>query len=149
MKTQEQKMNEQPAFLSNLGPCSPGQSNLGLYDVGYCYWFGASGRKYVHSVYRLDAWPGHVDANIMLIRNCPTDGRQILWAGQAGRIPGQLSKQGILSWARANGANEVHVHLLGGSAILRDQITKDLQRIARIGSAGLVRDISFADSGSV
>ncbi len=132
----EQKMNEQPPFLTGLG----------LGNVNYCYWIGASGHRYVHSVYRLESWPGHLDANIMLVRNCPDDGRQILWVGLSGAGHGQLSDPDALSWARANGANEIHVHLLGASATDRIAIVRDLQLIARVGTAGLSRKIFANDS---
>lgn len=132
-------MNEQPSFLAGIG----------LGDVSYCYWYGASGHRYVHSVYRLDTWPGHLDANIMLVRNCPREGRQILWVGQCGARHGELSDSGILAWARANRANEIHVHLLGASAGCRDQIAHDLQKIARVGSAGLTRKIPATGSASL
>lgn len=127
----EQKANEQSSILARL--------KLG--NVNYCYWIGASGHRYIHSVYRLDSWPGHLDANTMLVRNCPDDGRQILWVGQCGAKHGRLSGPGILPWARANGANEIHVHLLGTSSADRVAIVRDLQQIARVGSAGLSRKI--------
>ncbi len=131
MPKTEQKMNDQLPFLTDAG----------LGDVNYCYWTGASGHRYVHSVYRLETWPGHLDANIMLVRNCPADGRQILWVGECGADHGQLSDPGILSWARTNGANEIHVHLLGASASERIWIVRDLQQIARVGTAGLASKV--------
>jgi hypothetical protein len=133
----EQKMNERPPFLTGIG----------FGNVSYCYWTGASGHRYIHSVYSLDLWPGHLDANIMLVRNCPDDGRQILWVGECGADHGQLSDPGILSWARANGANEIHVHLLGASAADRTGIVRDLQQIARVGTGGLARKV-FTNSST-
>jgi len=130
-------MNKELSFLAGIG----------LGDVSYCYWTGASGNRYVHSVYRLDTWPGHLEANVLLVRNSPDDGRQILWVGQCGANHGQLSDPGILSWARANGANEIHIHLLGTSPADRVEIIRDLQQMARVGAAGRTRKL-FA-SGSV
>ena len=135
----EQEINEHPSFLTGIG----------LGDVSYCYWYGASGHRYIHSVYRLDTWPGHLDANIMLVRNCPDEGRQILWVGQCGTDHGHLSDPGILAWAQANGANEVHVHLLGASATDRGQIACDLQKIARVGASGIARKISATSSANL
>lgn len=115
-----------------------------LGDVGYCYWFGASGHKYVHSVYSIASWPGHLYANIMLVRNDPDEGRQILWVGQSGPVYGQVSEDGAMAKARAQGANEVHVHLLGKHPAVRRQIVADLRRVTMVGMSGLGRIIKTA-----
>jgi len=90
------------------------------------YWHGRSGRRYIHTIFSFADWPGHSDANILLVRRHEDGSRAALWAGQTGTIPALLSDPGALDRAREQGANEIHVHLLGDDALMRQCITEDL-----------------------
>lgn len=92
------------------------------------YWHGRSGRKYIHTVFSFADWPGHTDANILLVRRDARDDRQIIWAGQSGAVAGLLSDPGALAGAKQAGANEIHVHLLGEDMLMRQCIVEDLMQ---------------------
>jgi hypothetical protein len=89
-------------------------------DPRFWYWHGASGRKYIHSVYRPDACPplpGAVYVAVKVIAGM----RVVL---SIGRFPPVL-EGGARS--RFDGANEVHVHLLARNDGDADHIRRDLE----------------------
>lgn len=95
-------------------------------SVNCIYWHGRSGRRYIHTIYSFAAWPGHSNANVLLVRRNANQSRDIIWAGQTGDIPGLTTDFGVLDRARKDGANEIHVHLLGDDEMMRQCIVEDL-----------------------
>jgi len=82
----------------------------------FMFWHGASGRRYVHTVYTLLDCPELPSANYILVR-CAGDGRrQVLRIGHVGEAAPSLNLAQIRRLGAGLGANEVHVHLLAGDA---------------------------------
>ena len=76
------------------------------------YWLGASGKPYLHSVFTVDEAPRYADAVILLVRH---DGhsRTPLLLAQTGKEPQAVFSSPAFAHALAQGANEVHLHLMG------------------------------------
>ena len=79
------------------------------------FWTGASGRRYVHTVYSLFDCPPLEDANYVLVRRHDKATRTVM---AIGRLANGSSIQNLLEirhHATEFGADEVHVHLLAGT----------------------------------
>jgi hypothetical protein len=91
------------------------------------FWFGASGRRYVHSVFSLIGCPELPRANYMLVR-CDADGRRtVLRIGRTLHAAASLNLAEIRHRGAKLGANEVHVHFLPGTEQQRRAIETDLR----------------------
>ncbi len=105
-------------------PSDPG-NDLGLQDR-FWYWHGASGRKYIHSVYDPDNCPPLPGAIYVAVRR---EGRMRI-ALSVGRFTPfwdgtMMSTEAahVATW----GADEIHVHLLARSAMAAEDILSDLR----------------------
>ncbi|MBS0250088.1 MAG: hypothetical protein JSR78_03375 [Proteobacteria bacterium] len=79
------------------------------------FWTGASGKRYVHTVYSLFDCPTLEDANYILVRRNDRSTRAVLAIGRlANNCPSENLAE-IRQHAAALGADEVHVHLLASS----------------------------------
>jgi hypothetical protein len=90
-------------------------------------WRGASGRRYICSVYAIGAQPvfDFERAVVAAVRR-EDDGAKILFAFQPGP---EAERDGLRHWteqARREGADEWHVHLLAGSPEARESALRDL-----------------------
>lgn len=96
------------------------------------FWTGASGRRYVHTVYSLFDCPPLEDANYILVRRRDRATRAIQAIGRLSNGCATLNLLEIRHHATELGADEVHVHLLAGSlqeacAVEADLLTAQLQ----------------------
>jgi hypothetical protein len=104
------------------------------FDQAFHYWRGASGRRYLHSVYTLIGCPPLPRANYILVRR--QDGFLTPLAfGQTKDDAISLNLAHLRHQGAKLGANEVHIHLLAETPEERAQIEGDLteahfQRIA-------------------
>lgn len=92
------------------------------------FWTGASGKRYVHTVYSLFDCPTIEDANYILVRRADKATRTVLAIGRLCNQNASLNLAEIRHHASALGADEVHVHLLATSeqealAVEEDLIT--------------------------
>jgi len=92
------------------------------------FWTGASGKRYVHTVYSIFDCPTLEDANYILVRRTDKATRAVLAIGRLCNQSATLNLAEIRQHASALGADEVHVHLLAGSlqealAVEEDLIT--------------------------
>lgn len=101
------------------------------------YWRGASGRRYLHSVYSLIGCPALPQANYILARREQDGG------GHTPLAIGQTTGDAVslnLAWLRHHGAklgaNEVHIHLLAETEAEREQICEDLRAAHELASEG-------------
>jgi len=97
----------------------PGRSHA------FAFWSGASGRRYVHTVYTLIECPELPRANYLLVRRDKA-GRRVLRVGRLTHKAQSLNLAEIRHNGARLGANEVHVHLLGRTEEQRRQIELDL-----------------------
>ena len=127
------RLNE-PAEVSNGRPggaISASKNSSGT--DRYCLWVGASGKKYVHSVYSLLECPEISAANYVLVRR---DGRGAIAACSIGRVDHDapsLNLAEIRHKGAVFGATEVHIHLLADTAKRSKLIAFDIES-GRIGA---------------
>ncbi len=91
------------------------------------FWCGASGRRYVHTVYDLLDCPEIPAANFLLVHRDAAGRRAVLAIGHLTNQAASLNLAEIRHRAARLGANEVHVHLLAPSAQERRIIELDLR----------------------
>ncbi|MGH6865108.1 MAG: hypothetical protein ACREDO_02770 [Methyloceanibacter sp.] len=90
------------------------------------YWRGASGRRYLHSVYSLRGCPALPQANYILVRRYE-DGRRVALAfGQTKDCAVTLNLAHLRHEGAKRGANEVHIHLLAETGHDRALVEADL-----------------------
>jgi hypothetical protein len=90
------------------------------------YWRGASGRRYLHSVYTLIGCPALPRANYILVRRFEDGSRAALAFGQTRDDTASLNLAHLRHQGAKCGANEVHIHLLAESADSRALVEADL-----------------------
>ena len=90
------------------------------------YWRGASGRRYLHSVYSLIGCPALPRANYILVRRLD-DGRRVALAFVQTKDDAVTLNLAHLRHEGAKiGANEVHIHLLAENSDERAGVEADL-----------------------
>jgi hypothetical protein len=91
----------------------------------FWYWTGASGRKYIHSVFALDDCPPLPGAIYVAVRR---EGPLRLVMGIGRLTPFWDGPMGgrDLAALRRNGVDEIHVHLLAKSPEVAEAILEDL-----------------------
>ncbi len=92
----------------------------------FMYWTGASGRRYVHTVYNLIDCPELPNCNVVLVRRGTSGQRHILHVGRLERDAPCLNLADLRRQGALLAANEVHVHLLASTASERGCIELDL-----------------------
>jgi len=91
------------------------------------FWAGASGERYVHSVFSLIGCPELPKAVYVLMR-CDSHGRRtILRIGRTEHDAPSLNLAEIRHRGAKLGANEVHVHFLASSTRQRRDVEADLR----------------------
>jgi hypothetical protein len=90
------------------------------------YWRGASGRRYLHSVYSLVGCPALPRANYILVRRFDDGTRAALAFGQTKDDAVTLNLAHLRHEGAKCGANEVHVHLLAEDEEARALVETDL-----------------------
>ncbi len=96
----------QPVITSGMYPEQPPR---------FHFWTGASGKRYVHTVYSLFDCPTLEDANYILVRRSDRSTRAVLAIGRLSNNCPSENLAEIRQHAAALGADEVHVHLLASS----------------------------------
>ena len=93
----------------------------------FWYWRGASGRNYIHSIYRADACPPLPGAVYVAVKRAGGERRAVnvgrfcnFWDGSLGSLAG--------SGIAGLDADEIHVHLLACNADAAEAVFGDLQR---------------------
>lgn len=80
------------------------------------FWTGASGKRYVHTVYDLLECPVLPAGNYVLVRREPDGRRTVLSIGRVSSSAHSLNLAEIRQRGAELGADEVHVHLLAETA---------------------------------
>jgi hypothetical protein len=80
------------------------------------FWTGASGKRYVHSVYDLLDCPLLPAVNYVLVRRNASGRPEVLSIGRVTHSPPSLNLAEIRQRGAELGAHEVHVHLLAENA---------------------------------
>ena len=96
------------------------------FDQAFHYWRGASGRRYLHSVYTLIGCPALPRANYILVRRYDDGVRVALAFGQTKDEAVTLNLAHLRHQGAKIGANEVHIHLLAENSDERALVEADL-----------------------
>lgn len=101
------------------------------------FWTGASGRRYVHTVYSLIECPALPTGNYILVKRAADGRRSVLSIGSVGHDAASLNLAEIRQRGAELGADEVHVHLLAQSTKLSKLVEFDLKnsQLVAAGSA--------------
>jgi hypothetical protein len=90
------------------------------------FWTGASGKRYVHTVYSLFDCPPLGLASYILVRRSSKTERSVLAIGRLSHEQTTLNLAEIRQRAATLGADEVHVHLLAGTVSECQAVEADL-----------------------
>jgi hypothetical protein len=90
------------------------------------YWRGASGYRYLHSVFSLIGCPAMPRANYILVKRHEDGSRTPVAFGQTRDDAATLNLAHLRHEGAKRGANEVHIHLLAETAGERDRVEADL-----------------------
>lgn len=101
-------MQIQGSPISAEHPADPGIKDR------FWYWTGASGRKYIHSIYSLEDCPPLPGAIYVAVRH-EDHGREAVSVGRFQAFWECTLSASELRFFKAAGVNEIHVHLLSGS----------------------------------
>ena len=91
------------------------------------FWTGASGKRYVHTVYELLDCPALPSANYVLVRREAGARRKVLSIGRVSNTAASLNLAEIRQRGAELGADEVHVHLLAETPKLSKLVEFDLR----------------------
>ncbi len=91
------------------------------------FWTGATGKRYVHTVYSLFDCPPVGLANYMLVRRVNKGQRTLLAIGRLTNDAASLNLAEIRLRAATLGADEVHIHLLAASPREAQAVEVDLK----------------------
>ena len=91
------------------------------------FWTGASGKRYVHTVYSLFDCPAVAAANYVLVRREDVTRRAVLAIGRLQSESATLNLAEIRQRGANLGADEVHIHLLATSAHEAQAVEVDLR----------------------
>ncbi len=106
---------------------APSQARHPALSHDFKFWNGASGMRYVHTVYSLFECPDLPDANVILARRLPSGEREIIAISRVENQAPSLNLAQVRREAAERGANEVHVHFLAANAQHRALIESDLE----------------------
>lgn len=100
------------------------------------FWEGASGRQYVHSVYDLRKCPELPPVSYVFVHRSHEGICRAIKAGQADSPAHTQNRRLILAAGRHLGANEVHIHYLGGTRSERAIIAFDIESAIKTNTSG-------------
>lgn len=115
--------------LQRLAPAAaeaflPSQTPLA---APFQFWTGASGTRYVHSIYNLFECPPVEEANYILVKRHRDGRRTVLSIGRVAHAAPSVNLATVRQRAAELNANEVHIHLLAGGANASQLIETDLR----------------------
>jgi len=96
----------------------------------FCAWRGASGRRYIASVYEARACPAYCDAALIAVVADPEGKRRIVALADTGAFPEPVVARLAQTLASAAGRLEFHLHLLAETAAERRAALDDLAAAA-------------------
>jgi hypothetical protein len=91
------------------------------------FWSGASGRRYVHTIYSLVECPALPQGNYVLVHRDSRGSRTVLSVGRLTHDASTLNLAELRHQGSMLGANEVHVHLLAGTSKQSKLVEHDLK----------------------
>lgn len=120
------ELAEVRARRARLGEDLAAQSAEEHPDARFQFWRGASGKRYVHTIYSLLECPELPAGNFILVRRDADGRRTVLVIGRLAHQAPSLNLAEIRQKGAQMGANEVHVHLLAETTQQSQQVECDL-----------------------
>lgn len=118
MKDRAVTPNNEPARIRHTG-CPQ--------EERFWYWYGASGTRYIHSVYRIDSAPLLPGAVYIAARRIDERTCQAVACGTIS--PAEIADAArFFAMLRNAGAEELHVHLLASCPTEAAEIRRDLEK---------------------
>lgn len=102
-------------------------AEAGINGGRFMFWSGASGKRYVHTIYALADCPELPSANYVLTQRGPDGRRAVLAIGRLTNAVASLNLAEIRQRGAELGASEVHVHLLAADTSEMQQVELDLR----------------------
>lgn len=102
-------------------------AEAGQHGGRFMFWSGASGKRYVHSIYALTDCPELPAANFVLTRRGSDGRRAVLAIGRVTNASHSLNLAEIRQRGAQLDASEVHVHLLATDAREMRNVEFDLR----------------------
>jgi hypothetical protein len=96
----------------------------------FCAWRGASGRRYIASVYEARACPAYCDAALIAVAADPDGRRRIVALADTGPFPEPVVARFAQTLTPTVGRLELHLHLLAATAAERRAALDDLAAAA-------------------
>lgn len=93
----------------------------------FLFWTGASGRRYVHTIYTLTDCPALSSGNYILVDRTADGRRRVLAIDRMTANSPSLNLAELRHRGAVLGANEIHVHLLAEGGRDSQQIEFDLR----------------------
>lgn len=114
---------------AHLGPCGAGAAVASPPDFvsNFQFWSGASGKRYVHTVYSLVECPALPAANYVLVRRDANGRCQALAVGRLTNTTPSINVAEIRQRGALLGATEVHIHLLADGKRQMKLIEQDVR----------------------
>ena len=131
VRAPDSSVRRDTAQTSSVDAPLAGLAESGLAER-FRYWCGASGRRYLFSVFPvdgrhgLDDCPPYADSVMVAVLRQADGRRRILHAADTGPLPEVVFGGAALAAAVAAGANEIHLHLLAPDVAARASIVADL-----------------------
>lgn len=95
-------------------------------ENAFHFWQGASGDRYIHSVYSLYSCPEVPKANFVLVKRATNGDCTALMIGQTKDKAQSLNLAFLRENAAKLGANEIHIHVMTTSEAERNLVRLDL-----------------------
>lgn len=115
---------------------APQQSPTAALASDFTFWRGASGARYVHTIYPLLECPELPDCIIVLVHRYDNGRAEVVHVGTVEHDAVSLNLAGVRQAAALKGANEVHVHLLGETSEQRRTIAADIAAAGELAASG-------------
>ena len=124
-------MNSKTFNKLMMGDRRPGDEPAKICVAGeiceeFHYWRGASGKRYLHSVFALVDCPEISKANYILVHCDPHGMRRALDIGQTVEDANSLNLAHLRQRGALIGANEIHLHVLTDTTAGRNAVETDL-----------------------
>jgi hypothetical protein len=103
------------------------QETTAVTNERFHFWCGASGQRYVHTIYSLLECPAIPASNYILVKREASGRRSVLSIGRLTHDIPSLNLAEIRQRGAELGANEVHVHLLAATAKQSKLVEFDLR----------------------
>jgi hypothetical protein len=114
--------------VSALAVIATGAGSSTKLQTPFQFWSGATGTRYVHTIYSLIECPPVAASNYILVKRHSDGRRTVLSIGRLVNECATLNLAEIRRRSAELGANEVHIHMLADGLTELQAIEADLRR---------------------